>query len=73
MMMKKCLRDLPMLSQMLTHTVTAHTFLVIPVMRTMMVINKFVTMMMFMMIMVLLIILMVVCSQMYDVYVFCQT
>ena len=34
--------------------------------------NKFVTMMMFMMIMVLLIILMLMCSQMYDVYGFCQ-
>ena len=42
-------------------------------MRTMMVINKFVTMMMFMMIMVLLIILIMTCSQMYDVYGFCQT
>ena len=41
-------------------------------MGTMMVINKFVTMMMFMMIMVLLIILIMTCSQMYDVYGFCQ-
>ena len=51
MMMKKCLRDLPMLSQMLTHTVTADTFLVRHI-RIMIVINKFATMMMFKMIMV---------------------